>query len=124
MLLPQEHTVMVRQTSKWGKFFYCRWWDWVRQLSQPHGSPHRRGDYCARSPSTPKGGVEVKSPITSTVKGVVSNGDSVTKGDSLLRYDVNAARNQSDIESTTDNEEDRIVSYEAIISAKKHLNAI
>ena len=38
ILSPQDHTVLVRQTSKWGQIFLCRLWDWERLHSRAaHG---------------------------------------------------------------------------------------
>ena len=96
MLLPQEHTVMVRQTSKWGQIFLLSlvglgatafttaWFYRIDEVITVQGRlvPH-------------KGGVEVKSPVGGQLSQLmVSNGAQVVKGDELLRYDVLAAKDQ------------------------------
>ena len=94
MLLPQEHTVMVRQTSKWGQIFLLSlvglgatafttaWFYRIDEVITVQGRLVPQ-----------KGGVEVKSPISGQLsKVIVGNGEQVTKGDLLLRYDVLAAK--------------------------------
>ena len=96
MLLPQEHTVMVRQTSKWGQIFLLSlvglgatafttaWFYRIDEVITVQGRlvPH-------------KGGVEVKSPVGGQLSQLmVSNGAQVVKGDELLSYDVLAAKDQ------------------------------
>ena len=96
MLLPQEHTVMVRQTSKWGQIFLLSlvglgatafttaWFYRIDEVITVQGRLVPQ-----------KGGVEVKSPLGGQLAEViVSNGDQVEKGDALLRYDVLAAKDQ------------------------------
>ena len=96
MLLPQEHTVMVRQTSKWGQIFLLSlvglgatafttaWFYRIDEVITVQGRLVPQ-----------KGGVEVKSPVSGQLsKVIVGNGDQVTKGDFLLRYDVVAAKDQ------------------------------
>ena len=96
MLLPQEHTVMVRQTSKWGQIFLLSlvglgatafttaWFYRIDEVITVQGRLVPQ-----------KGGVEVKSPVSGQLSElVVSNGAQVVKGDELLRYDVLAARDQ------------------------------
>ena len=96
MLLPQEHTVMVRQTSKWGQIFLLSlvglgatafttaWFYRIDEVITVQGRLVPQ-----------KGGVEVKSPVSGQLSQlVVSNGAQVVKGDELLRYDVLAARDQ------------------------------
>ena len=96
MLLPQEHTVMVRQTSKWGQIFLLSLVGlgatafttaWLYRIDEVITVQGRLVPQ--------KGGVEVKSPISGQLsKVMVGNGEQVTKGDLLLRYDVLAAKNQ------------------------------
>ena len=96
MLLPQEHTVMVRQTSKWGQIFLLSlvglgatafttaWFYRIDEVITVQGRLVPQ-----------KGGVEVKSPVSGQLSElVVNNGAQVVKGDELLRYDVLAARDQ------------------------------
>ena len=96
MLLPQEHTVMVRQTSKWGQIFLLSlvglgatafttaWFYRIDEVITVQGRLVPQ-----------KGGVEVKSPVSGQLSQVmVGNGDQVAKGDLLLRYDVVAAKDQ------------------------------
>ena len=96
MLLPQEHTVMVRQTSKWGQIFLLSLVGlgatvfataWLYRIDEVITVQGRLVPQ--------KGGVEVKSPVGGQLsKVMVSNGDQVAKGDVLLRYDVLAAKDQ------------------------------
>ena len=87
---------MVRQTSKWGQIFLLSlvglgatafttaWFYRIDEVITVQGRLVPQ-----------KGGVEVKSPISGQLsKVMVGNGEQVTKGDLLLRYDVLAARNQ------------------------------
>lgn len=96
MLLPQEHTVMVRQTSKWGQIFLLSlvglgatafttaWFYRIDEVITVQGRLVPQ-----------KGGVEVKSPVSGQLSElIVSNGAQVVKGDQLLRYDVLAAKGQ------------------------------
>ena len=96
MLLPQEHTVMVRQTSKWGQIFLLSlvglgatafttaWFYRIDEVITVQGRLVPQ-----------KGGVEVKSPISGQLaKVIVGNGDQVSKDDVLLRYDVLGAKDQ------------------------------
>ena len=96
MLLPQEHTVMVRQTSKWGQIFLLSlvglgatifataWFYRIDEVITVQGRLVPQ-----------KGGVEVKSPVNGRLAQVlVENGDEVTEGEVLLRYDVLAAKDQ------------------------------
>ena len=96
MLLPQEHTVMVRQTSKWGQIFLMSlvglgatafataWFYRIDEVITVQGRLVPQ-----------KGGVEVKSPLSGQLsKVMVNNGDSVAKGDLLLLFDVLAAKDQ------------------------------
>lgn len=96
MLLPQEYTVMVRQTSKWGQIFLLSlvglgttvfataWFYRIDEVITVQGRLIPQ-----------QGGVEVKSPVTGQMADVkVGNGDRVEKGEVLLRYDVEGAKNQ------------------------------
>ena len=96
MLLPQEHTVMVRQTSKWGQIlllslvglgataFATAWLYRIDEVITVQGRLVPQ-----------KGGVEVKSPLTGQLDQVlVSNGEQVQQGQTLLRFDVKAAKSQ------------------------------
>ena len=93
MLLPQEHTVMVRQTAKWGQLlllslvgvgataFATAWFYRLDEVVTVNGR---------LVPS--KGGVAVKSPTTGQIDEIlVSNGQIVGKGDILFRFDVEGA---------------------------------
>ena len=96
MLLPQEHTVMVRQTSKWGQIFLLSLVGlgatafataWFYRLDEVITVQGRLVPQ--------KGGVEVKSPVGGQLSQVlVSNGEKVKKNQPLLRFDVKAARAQ------------------------------
>ena len=96
MLLPQEHTVMVRQTSKWGQIFLLSlvglgatvfataWLYRIDEVITVKGRlvPQR-------------GGVEVKSPVSGQLDKVLAkSGQQVKKGEVLLRFDVKAAKAQ------------------------------
>ena len=96
MLLPQEHTVMVRQTSRWGQIFLMSlvglgatafataWFYRIDEIITVQGRlvPQR-------------GGVIVKSPIAGQLdEVVVQNGERVEEGQLLVRFDVKAAKAQ------------------------------
>ena len=96
MLLPQEHTVMVRQTSKWGQIFLLSlvglgatafataWLYRIDEVITVQGRlvPQR-------------GGVEVKSPVSGQLDQVlVQSGEQVKEGQVLLRFDVKSAKAQ------------------------------
>ena len=96
MLLPQEHTVMVRQTSRWGQIlllslvglgataFATAWFYRLDEVITVQGR---------LVPS--KGGVEVKSPTAGRLaEMLVTNGEEVRKGQLLLRFDVLEAKAQ------------------------------
>lgn len=98
MLLPQEHTVMVRQTSKWGQIFLLSlvglgatafataWFYRIDEVITVQGRLVPQ-----------KGGVEVKSPVSGQLDQVlVSNGEQVSEGELLLRFDVRAAKAEED----------------------------
>ena len=96
MLLPQEHTVMVRQTSKWGQIFLLSLVGlgatafataWFYRLDEVITVQGRLVPQ--------KGGVEVKSPVSGQLSELlVSSGDQVEEGQPLLRFDVQTARAQ------------------------------
>ncbi len=96
MLLPQEHTVMVRQTSKWGQIFLLSlvglgatafvtsWFYRIDEIITVKGRLVPQ-----------KGGVEVKSPVNGQLSQLlVSNGEQVKKEQALLLFDVKAAKAQ------------------------------
>ena len=94
MLLPQEHTVMVRQTSKWGQIFLLSLVSlgatgfataWFYRLDEV---------VTAQGRLVPQeGGVEVKSPVNGQLSSLlVSNGDHVRAGQPLMRFDVDYAK--------------------------------
>ena len=94
MLLPQEHTVMVRQTSKWGQVFLLSLVGlgatafataWFYRLDEVITVQGRLVPQ--------KGGVEVKSPQNGQLDAVlVRSGDQVKEGQVLLRFDVKSAK--------------------------------
>ena len=86
MLLPQEHTVMVRQTSKWGQIFLLSlvglgatafataWFYRLDEVVTVQGRLVPQN-----------GGVEVKSPVSGQLEEVlVDSGDQVKKGEIIL----------------------------------------
>ena len=96
MLLAQEHTVMVRQTSKWGQIFLMSLVGlgatafstaWLYRIDEV---------ITVQGRLTPKeGAVEVKSPVSGQLSSIlVKSGESVTKGQVLLKFDVQAASAQ------------------------------
>jgi len=98
MLLPQEHTVMVRQTSKWGQIFLLSLVGlgatafvtaWFYRLDEV---------ITVRGRLVPQeGGVEVKSPLSGQLDAVmVKNGQQVLKNQALLRFDVKAAKTEEE----------------------------
>ncbi|KZR61059.1 Hemolysin secretion protein D, chromosomal [Prochlorococcus sp. MIT 1306] len=94
MLLPQEHTVMVRQTSKWGQIFLLSLVGlgatafvtaWFYRLDEVITVQGRLVPQ--------EGGVEVKSPLSGQLDAVlVKNGQQVLKKQVLLRFDVKASK--------------------------------
>lgn len=90
VLLPQEHTVMVRQTSKWGQTFLLTLVGlgatvfataWIYRIDEVITV---QGILISKD-----GGVEVKSPIDGQLVQVnVKNGETVKKDQTLLKYDV------------------------------------
>ena len=96
MLLPQEHSVVLRQTSRWGQIFLLSlvglgatafataWFYRLDEVITVQGRLQPQ-----------KGGVEVKSPVGGQLAAVlVKSGDRVNQGQPLLRFDVKAARTQ------------------------------
>ncbi len=96
MLLPQNHTVMVRQTSKWGQIFLLTlvglgatafataWFYRMDEVITVQGRLVPQ-----------EGGVAVKSPVSGQLtKVLVKNGDQVTKNQDLIRYDIDGAKEQ------------------------------
>jgi hemolysin D len=96
LLLPQEHSVVLRQTSRWGQIFLLSLvclgatafaTSWFYRMDEIITVPGRLQPL--------KGGVEVKSPVAGQLAELlVKSGDRVTKGQPLLRYDVKAARSE------------------------------
>lgn len=94
MLLPQEHTVMVKPTSRWGQMFLLSLVGlgatalgtaWLYRLDEVITV---QGVLVPQS-----GGVEVKSPVNGQLKTVlVKNGEKVKEGEDLIRYDVEGAK--------------------------------
>lgn len=94
MLLPQEHTVMVRQTSKWGQIFLMSLVGvgatafataWFYRLDEVITV---QGRLVPQS-----GGVEVKSPISGQLSQLnVESGEQIAKGRILVQFDVTSAR--------------------------------
>ncbi len=113
MLLPQEHTVMVRQTSKWSQLFLLgliglgatvfatAWFYRLDEIITVSGI------------LVPEdGGVEVKSPINGQLSEVkVDNGQEVEKGETLLFFDVKSSKSkETTLKSQLKLEKDRIKS--------------
>ena len=94
MLLPQEHTVMVRQTSKWGQIFLLSLVGlgatafataWFYRLDEVITVQGRLVPQ--------KGGVEIQSPVSGQLSEVlVKSGEQVVEGQALLRFDVKSAK--------------------------------
>ena len=94
MLMPQEHTVLVRQTSKWGQIFLMSIVGigatafataWFYRLDEVITV---QGRLVPQS-----GGVEVKSPAGGQLEELlVKNGEHVQQGQPLLRFDVKSAK--------------------------------
>lgn len=96
VLLPQEHSVVLRQTSRWGQIFLLSlvgvgatafataWFYRLDEVITVQGRLQPQ-----------KGGVEVKSPVAGQLAELlVKSGDRVVQGQPLLRYDVKAARSE------------------------------
>lgn len=98
MLLPQEHTVMVRQTSKWAQVFVLALVGmgataftvaWFYRLDEVITVQGRL--------VPAKGGVEVKSPFNGKLESVmIENNKLVEKGQVLLEFDVSLSKSQED----------------------------
>ena len=96
-MLPQDHTVMVRQTSRWGQIFLLSLVGvgvtaittaWVYRIDEVVTVSGRL--------IPQKGGVEVKSPLAEQLSKVyVKTGEKVKEGDRLISYDVNIAKVQA-----------------------------
>ena len=94
MLLPQEHIVVVRQIPKWGQILLLSLLG-LGAVSLTIGWFHRideiitvRGRLVSQ-----QGSVDVKSPISGQLAAVlVTNGEQVTKGEALLRFDLGEAK--------------------------------
>ena len=111
VLLPQEHTVMVRQTSRWGQIillslvglgataFATAWFYRLDEVITVQGRLGPR-----------QGGVEVKSPAGGRLADVlVSNGDPVQQGEVLLRFDVQEAKlKEGTLKKQLDLEQERV----------------
>ena len=96
MILPQDHTVMVRQTSKWGQMFLLSlvgigatalataWLYRIDEVITVNGRLIPED-----------GGVEVKSPMAEQLSRVhVRSGQKIKSGELLLTYDVDVAKEQ------------------------------
>ncbi len=96
MLLPQEHSVVLRQTSRWGQIFLLSlvglgatafataWFYRLDEVITVQGRLQPK-----------KGGVEVKSPLAGQLAELlVKSGDYVRQGEPLILYDVQAARSE------------------------------
>ena len=94
VLLPQDHTVMVRQTSKWGQIFLMSLIGlgatafataWIYRIDEV---------VTVNGRLVPKnGGVEVKSPLNGKLNSIlIDNGERVVKGQKLLQFDVKSAK--------------------------------
>lgn len=96
MLLPQEHSVLLRQTSRWGQIFLLSlvglgatafstaWFYRIDEVITVQGRLQPQ-----------KGGVEVKSPVSGQLAALlVKSGERVAQGQPLIRFDVKAARSE------------------------------
>lgn len=95
-LLPQEHSVMVRQTSTWGQILLLSLVGlgataigtaWLYRLDEVITVKGRL------VPS--QGAVQLKSPLSGQLKEVmVENGEIVAKGQQLIKFDVEQAKTE------------------------------
>ena len=98
MLLPEEHTVMVNLTSRWGQFFLMSliglgatafgtsWFYKIDEVITVQGRLIPQ-----------EGGVEVKSPVSGQLDKInVINGQQVAKDEILFKYDVQAAKDKKE----------------------------
>ena len=120
MLLPQDHTVLVRQTSKWGQIFLMSLVGlgatafataWFYKLDEV---------ITVKGRLVPKqGGVEVRSPVAGQLEELlIENGKYVTKGENIIIFDVKSALAEKVIlESEIGNEKTRI--FEQLESNRK-----
>ena len=97
MLLPEEHTVMVKQTSRWGQIFDvadrsrcdCIGTSWFYKIDEVITVQGRL--------IPQEGGVEVKSPVSGQLDKInVINGQQVAKDEILFKYDVQAAKDKKE----------------------------
>ena len=96
MLLPQEHSVVLRQTSRWGQIFLLSLVGlgatafgtaWIYRIDEVITVQGRL--------QPQQGGVEIKSPVSGQLAELlVKSGDRVNQGEPLIRYDVQAARTE------------------------------
>ena len=120
MLLPQDHTVLVRQTSKWGQIFLMSLVGlgatafataWFYKLDEV---------ITVKGRLVPKqGGVEVRSPVAGQLEELlIENGKYVKKGENIIIFDVKSALAEKVIlESEIGNEKTRI--FEQLESNRK-----
>lgn len=95
-MLPEEHTVMVRQTSKWGQIFLLTLVG-VGATAFATACIYRLDEIVTVTGRlVPKdGGVEVKSPISGTLEKIfVTNGETIKKYEPLVKFNVKAAKNE------------------------------
>ena len=97
-LLPQEHTVLVRQTSRWGQILLLSlvafgastvataWFYKIDEIITVQGR------------LVPKnGGVEIKSPISGRLEEIyVKNGENIDKGQKIVRFEVSSSKAQKE----------------------------
>ena len=94
MLLPQEHTVMVRQTARWGQILLISLVGLGATAFTTACLYEIDEVITVQGKLVPQeGGVEVKSPTEGQFQKIfVSNGDQVKDGQNLFRYDVKEAK--------------------------------
>lgn len=94
MLLPQEHTVMVRQTSRWGQIFLMALVTLGAGIAITSWTYRLDEVITVQGILVPqKGGVSIKSPISGRLEKIlIKNGDKVEKGDALIKFNVQEAR--------------------------------
>lgn len=93
-LLPQEHSILMKQTPKWGQLFLLSivglgataiataWTYRIDEVITVQGKLQPQ-----------EGGVEVKSPLTGQLDFVaIENGEKVKKGQTLLKYDLSSEK--------------------------------
>lgn len=96
MLLPQEHTVMVRQTSKWGQILLMSLVGFGATACATAYFYRLDEIVTVQGRLVPeKGGVEIKGPLTGQLEEIyIKNGEKVDKNQVLFRYEVRSAREQ------------------------------